>query len=176
MRNHQANHDPSHEPPHERPEPEGEGSKIGGGRGQAFAALFFSIMLHPCETPQRMAARTISAKGEASWLAASVAAPESITPFEARTRPAPDLCPEERDEVKKVARELLARLKELLVINWRQKSSARSQLRLAIEDMLDTGLPRAYSPELYQQKCAAVFEHVYESYPERNVGVYAEAG
>ena len=34
-------------------------------------------------------------------------------------------------------------------------------------------LPRAYSPELYNQKCPVVFEHVYESYPERNAAVYA---
>jgi len=100
---------------------------------------------------------------------------EELVIFDILTRPAPALSAEERAEVKKVARELLARLKELLVINWRQKSTARSQLKLAIEDLLDTGLPRAYSPELYQQKCSAVFEHVYESYPERNVGVYAMA-
>ena len=79
-------------------------------------------------------------------------------------------------EVKKVARELLNRLKQLLVLNWRQKAAARSQLKLAIEDALDSGLPRAYTPDLYRQKCSAVFEHVYESYPERNVGVYATAG
>jgi type I restriction enzyme R subunit len=66
--------------------------------------------------------------------------------------------------VKKVARELLARLKQLLVLNWRRKSFARSQIKLAIEDMLDTGLPRAYDKPLYQQKCSALFEHVFESY------------
>jgi type I restriction enzyme, R subunit len=44
---------------------------------------------------------------------------------------------------------------------------------LAIEDVLDTGLPRAYTPERYRNKCAAVFEHMSESYPERNAGVYA---
>ncbi len=77
--------------------------------------------------------------------------------------------------MKKVAKELLTRLKELLVINWRQKSAARSQLRLAIEDALDAGLPRAYAPELYKEKCSAVFEHVYESYPERDAGIYAES-
>ncbi len=78
--------------------------------------------------------------------------------------------------MKKVARELLNRLKQLLVLNWRQKSSARAQLRLAIEDVLDTGLPRAYDQPFYQQKCSALFEHVYESYPERDVGVYSVAG
>jgi type I site-specific restriction-modification system R (restriction) subunit len=101
---------------------------------------------------------------------------EELVIFDILTRPAPELSAEERAEVKKVARELLARLKQLLVINWRQKSSARSQLKLAIEDVLDTGLPRAYDKPLYQQKCAVLFEHVYESYPERDAGVYAEAG
>jgi type I restriction enzyme R subunit len=101
---------------------------------------------------------------------------EELVIFDILLRPAPELTTEERAEVKKVVRILLGRLKELLVINWRQKSSARSQIRIAIEDMLDSGLPRAFTPELYMQKCSALFEHVYESYPERNAGVYAEAG
>ena len=101
---------------------------------------------------------------------------EELVIFDILTRPAPELTTEERAEVKKVARELLNRLKQLLVLNWRQKAAARSQLKLAIEDALDSGLPRAYTPDLYRQKCSAVFEHVYESYPERNVGVYATAG
>jgi type I restriction enzyme R subunit len=99
---------------------------------------------------------------------------EELVIFDILTRPAPALSTEERAEVKKAARVLLARLKDLLVLNWRQKSSARSQLKLTIEDALDTSLPRAYTPELYKQKCSAVFEHVYESYPERDAGVYAK--
>lgn len=72
-----------------------------------------------------------------------------------------------------MAKDLLARLTDLLVLNWRAKAAARSSLKLAIEDTLDSGLPRAYSTDLYKQKCSAVFEHVYESYPERNVGTYS---
>ncbi len=98
---------------------------------------------------------------------------EELVIFDILTRPAPDLSTEERGEVKKVARELLTRLKELLVLNWRQKSSARSQLKLNIEDALDAGLPRAYTPEIYRTKCDALFEHIYESYPERDTGTYA---
>ena len=101
---------------------------------------------------------------------------EELVIFDILTRPAPELTTEERAEVKKIARELLTRLKQLLVLNWRHKAAARSQLKLAIEDTLDSGLPRAYTPELYRQKCSAVFEHVYESYPERNTSVYAVAG
>jgi type I restriction enzyme R subunit len=100
---------------------------------------------------------------------------EELVIFDLLTRPAPELTAEERAEVKKVARVLLERLKELLVLNWRQKAAARASLRMAIEDTLDSGLPRPYSPELYRQKVAAVFEHVYEGYPERNLGVYAAA-
>ena len=98
---------------------------------------------------------------------------EELTIFDILTRPAPELSPDERAEVKKVARVLLERLKQLLVLDWRQKSTARSQLKLAIEDVLDTGLPRTYTPEIYREKCSALFEHIYEAYPERDTSVYA---
>lgn len=101
---------------------------------------------------------------------------EELVIFDILTRPAPELSTAERDEVKKVAKDLLSRLKQLLVLNWRQKSAARSTLKLAIEDTLDSGLPRAYTPEIFHHKCSALFEHIYESYPERDVGVYAEIG
>ncbi len=100
---------------------------------------------------------------------------EELVIFDILTRPAPELSADERTEVKKVSRELLNKLKLLLVLNWRQKSSARSQVKLAIEDVLDT-LPPAYDRPLFSQKCSALFEHVYEGYPERDMGVYAEAG
>jgi len=38
-------------------------------------------------------------------------------------------------------------------------------VRLAIEDVLE-GLPKAFDKNLYQQKCAALFEHIYETYPQ----------
>ena len=101
---------------------------------------------------------------------------EELVVFDILLKPAPELTTEERNEIKKVVKELLAKLKALLVINWRQKSSARSQLKITIEDVLDTGLPRAFTPELYKQKCSALFEHMYEKYPERDVGVYAGIG
>ena len=98
---------------------------------------------------------------------------EELVIFDILTRPAPEFCAVERDEVKREARTLLSWRKELSVLNW-QKSAARAALTLAVEDALDSGLPRAYSPELYRKKCSAVFEHLYESYPERSVGVYSQ--
>jgi type I restriction enzyme R subunit len=98
---------------------------------------------------------------------------EQLTIFDILTRPGPDLTTEEREEVKKVARGLLERLNELLVIGWRQRVGARARVQLAIEDALDEGLPRAYSKELYQAKCTAVFDHIYESYQGEGRSVYS---
>jgi len=61
------------------------------------------------------------------------------------------------------------------VLNGRQKSAARPSLKLAIEAALDK-LPAGYDPPLFAQKCFALFEHVYESYPERNAGGHAGGG
>ncbi|HNH49558.1 MAG TPA: DUF3387 domain-containing protein, partial [Myxococcota bacterium] len=66
---------------------------------------------------------------------------EELVIFDILTRPAPELSAAERATVKKVARELLARLTQVLVLNWRQKLAAQSSLRLAIADTLDNGLP-----------------------------------
>jgi len=59
-----------------------------------------------------------------------------------------------------------------VVLNWRQKAQARARVRLAIEDSLEEGLPRAYTPQLYQSKVSAVFELVFESYQDEGVSVY----
>ncbi len=97
---------------------------------------------------------------------------EELVIFDILTRPAPMLGAVERAELKKVAKDLLEKLKLLLVLNWRQTVTARSRVKLAIEDMLDQGLPRAYTPDLYKQTCSAVFEHVYESYGDKGVSLY----
>jgi type I restriction enzyme R subunit len=89
---------------------------------------------------------------------------EELTVFDLLTRPGPNLSPEEREEVKKVARQLLERVRVALVLNWREKAQARARVRLAIEDSLDEGLPRAFTPDIYQAKCAVLFEHVFEQY------------
>ena len=47
---------------------------------------------------------------------------------------------------------------------------------MVIEAALASGLPRAYTPELYQQKCEAVFAHIEKAYPERDRNVYSLAG
>ena len=100
---------------------------------------------------------------------------EELTIFDILTRPGPELATEEREEVKKVAHQLLERLNALLVLDWRQRATTRAQVRIQIEDTLDEGLPPAYSKEIYEAKCAALFEHMYESYMGEGKSVYTGA-
>jgi type I restriction enzyme R subunit len=98
---------------------------------------------------------------------------EELTIFDILTRPAPGLTTEEREEVKKVAHQLLEKLHGLLVLGWRQKVATRARVKIEIENALDEGLPHAYSKEIFEAKCSAVFEHVYQSYRGEGESVYA---
>jgi restriction endonuclease HindI-like protein len=68
------------------------------------------------------------------------------------------LSPEEREEVKKVARHLLQRVRAVLVLDWRKRAQARARVRMAIEETLDDGRPRAYTPQLFEVKCSTLFD------------------
>ncbi len=100
---------------------------------------------------------------------------EELAVFDILTRPGPDLTPEETAEIKKVCRDMLGKLKtEKLVLDWRKRRTTRAGVKMAIEEMLDAGLPQKYTEDLFEQKCGALFQHVLEKYPQRNAGVYAE--
>jgi type I restriction enzyme, R subunit len=70
----------------------------------------------------------------------------------------------EQREVKKVAKDMLQTLKgEKLVLDWRKRQQSRAMVRLCINEFLDK-LPQVYTPEIYEAKCEAVYQHVYDSY------------
>jgi len=52
---------------------------------------------------------------------------------------------------------------ERLVLDWRKRQQSRAAVRLAIEEALDQ-LPDRYTKDLYDQKCEAVYQHIYDSY------------
>ena len=75
-------------------------------------------------------------------------------------------------QVKKVAKELLDKLKSELCLDWRKKHQARESVKLSIEEVLD-GLPEEpFDKNLYEQKCNVVFQHVYESYYGQGKSLY----
>ena len=89
--------------------------------------------------------------------------PSELVIFDILTRPAPELNDAERDEVKKVAKQLFAKVQGLLGTMWKGTQQGRSKVQDVIKDTLDEGLPRAYDKPLYEAKVEAVFEHFYET-------------
>ena len=101
---------------------------------------------------------------------------EELAVFDLLTRPNMELSEKEKDEVKKVARGLLETLKhEKLVLDWRKKQQARAQVLLTVRKLLDEGLPRSYTPALYERKCDEVYQHIYDSYFGQGRSIYAAA-
>ena len=103
---------------------------------------------------------------------------EELTVFDLLTRPALlelELTEAERDEVKAVSKKLLTTLKqEKLVLDWRKRQQSRAAVRVAIDEILDE-LPECYEPNIYDQKCEAVYQHIYESYYGDGNSIYGVA-
>ena len=98
---------------------------------------------------------------------------EELAIFDLLTKPQVSLTRQEENQVKKVAKDLLESLKrEKLVLDWKKFQTTRAAVRVTIETVLDQ-LPRVYSPELYEKKCDAVYQHVYDSYYDKGRSLYS---
>ncbi len=101
---------------------------------------------------------------------------EQLAILDILTRPSPPLTKAEREQVKRLARELLDTLKaERLVLEWRSRQQTRAAVLVAIQEVLEN-LPQKYSNEEYNVKCEAVYQHVYDSYYGAGRSVYQVAG
>jgi type I restriction enzyme, R subunit len=91
---------------------------------------------------------------------------EELAIFDLLTKPNINLSKQEEKEVKNIAQELLATLKqEKLVIDWKKRQQTRASVEVAIKDMLDQ-LPQSYSVDMYERKCDEIYQHIYDSYAE----------
>ena len=101
---------------------------------------------------------------------------EELALFDLLTKPDIKISAVDRKKLKAVARELLQTLKDgKLVLDWRKRQQARAEVRVTISKALETGLPRAFTVELFEQKTADVFEHVYDAYYGDERSIYATA-
>ena len=97
---------------------------------------------------------------------------EELVIFDLLTKPDVALDKQETAEVKKVAKTLLEKLKkEKLVLDWRKQQTTRAKVLVTIKDVLNE-LPRAYTKDLYEQKCDTVYQHFYEAYSGQGKSVY----
>lgn len=99
---------------------------------------------------------------------------EELALFDILTKPVPELADKERAQVKKVCKELLETLKaEKLVLDWRKKDRARSDVRRTLEIVFDKGLPESYDEGIYNEKCELAFHHIFTSYYGAGESVYS---
>lgn len=97
---------------------------------------------------------------------------EELAVFDILTRPNIKMNKAERDQVKKVAKELLEALKaERLVLDWRKQQKTRASVEATIRDLLDK-LPNLYEKDIYEEKCGQIYQHIYEAYPDVRQNVY----
>jgi type I restriction enzyme R subunit len=100
---------------------------------------------------------------------------EQLAIFDLLMRPAPDLSADEKAQVKRVAKELLAILKrDKIVLDWRKEQNTRAAVHVAIAETLDR-LPEIFTQSLYTEKCGAVYQHVFDSYWDDGHSVYDRA-
>lgn len=94
----------------------------------------------------------------------------------------PDLTPKEIQKIKKIAMELLEKLKEKLknLYKWQNKEPTRSEVKVLIRNYLwdeKTGLPvDFYTQDDVERKSEEVFYHVYRAYPTVPSPYYAAVG
>ena len=81
------------------------------------------------------------------------------------------LSEKERNEIKRIAHDLLEKLRALLVIDWRKKQRTKARVDSLIKDMLDE-LPEQYDDALWSRTCERVYLHVYDKYAGEGVSVY----
>ncbi len=86
-----------------------------------------------------------------------------------------NLNPAETDQVKKIAKELLAKLKaEKLVLDWKRKEETRADVKITIRDILYDELPGpTYTEPDCEDRTQKVYFHVYDNYVDTKVNVYA---
>ncbi|KKL25970.1 hypothetical protein LCGC14_2399950, partial [marine sediment metagenome] len=85
-----------------------------------------------------------------------------------------NLNPNEVEKVKKVAHELITKLKkEKFVLDWKRKEETRADVKITIRDTLYDNLPEpAYSKKDCEDRTQKVYFHIYDSYVDAEINVY----
>lgn len=94
---------------------------------------------------------------------------EELAIFDILTRPEPKLTKPEELAVKKIARQLLAKLKrDKFILDWRLRETAKADVRETIRQEFDQ-LPEVYERKLWDEKVERTYQFVFEHYAAAHV-------
>ena len=89
---------------------------------------------------------------------------DELAVFDILARPDPRLSKAEELEVKKIARQMLAKLKrEKFILDWRLKENAKADVRETIRQEFDL-LPPAYDERVWTDKVERTYQFVFEHF------------
>jgi type I restriction enzyme R subunit len=89
---------------------------------------------------------------------------EELAVFDILTRPEPKLTKAEELAVKKIARQLLDKLKrEKFILDWRLRENAKADVRETIRQEFDQ-LPEVYERKLWEEKVERTYQFVFEHF------------
>ena len=95
---------------------------------------------------------------------------EELAIFDILTRPEPKLTKAQELAVKKIARELLAKLKrEKFILDWRLREAAKADVRETIRQEYDL-LPEVYERKLWDDKVERTYQFVFEHFGSAPAG------
>ncbi|GCF08840.1 hypothetical protein KDI_24040 [Dictyobacter arantiisoli] len=99
---------------------------------------------------------------------------EELAVFDLLIRPDIELNDEEKEQIKKITRQLLHTLKkEKIVLDWRKKQQTRASVQQTVRRVLET-LPTSYSDSIYYQECDIIYQHIYDSYYGPGQSIYSQ--
>ena len=78
----------------------------------------------------------------------------------------------ERQQVKKLAKELLESLSDILVIDWRKKQRTKARVQKMIDDVLQE-LPDSFDDKSWEHACDKVYTHIYDKYHGADKSLYS---
>ncbi len=86
----------------------------------------------------------------------------------------PKLSEKEKNQIKKVAKNLLIKIKKdgINAVDWRKKQQITARIRIGIEEQLSTLKPKPYSQSDYLKKSDVAFQHFYDNYYGDGMSVY----
>jgi type I restriction enzyme R subunit len=123
---------------------------------------------------QQLRALTATLNAEEQRAVTEAMTEEELAIFDLLTKPEPKLTEAERLAVKTSAKRLLESIRDKLVLDWRRKAETVADVRQTIKELLDADLPEdPYPPDLFDDKVAAIFNHLVAAYSDDGGSVYA---
>ena len=89
---------------------------------------------------------------------------EELAIFDLLSKPVPEHSDKEQKQVKLAAQKLLEHITDKLVLDWHKKQAQRSTVKTEIRTVLDSELPDVYERTVFDEKCSAIYDHIYKAY------------